>query len=304
MMSADAREMSVDAREIRSLLHKPILSFEDRARLARLLSNELDERITPAGIFESEANIRFMRRNFPHERYEPTAIAKGSLVRYGHSIASLCKGDVKSVLSEAFHAASGAGIVDKVVSIVGSGATRHSRIAKRTDKPVRTEIKFTPTDPGRESDKKEIRVLTLRRSALSVPEKARLIALLRSRYKREEVNDKNYVRICLEFLRHYYPEEFARERERARISKLWPRGSGPRIPVSTTSQTRNRQHISPGPVFEPSGSRESVSPEISTVVDLETSSGPVSVPSSEASIRSVSESGEPAQQQSPGSRSS
>lgn len=196
----------------RKLLLKPVLSFEDRATLARILAVNLNELITPANIFETQSDMKFMRRYFPKDRYVQSPHPNlghvlnlgGALARHGHSIASLCMGDVKSTLVEAVYGISSPGIIDR---IAGRPAPRPSQL----EKVAPTVVSDDPSADARAADRAEIRTLTLRRASMSPREKARLLALLRSRY-RGAVDESNYITICLEFLRKYYPEDFERER--------------------------------------------------------------------------------------------
>lgn len=229
---------SQDLREVRDLIYKPILSFEDRVRLARMLSIHLsDDSITPHNIFETGSDTRFMQKHYPDERYVPGPLTSGSLCKYGHSVASLCKGDVKSVLSEMLHTATTRGVVDKVVSLVGRKGGKES-IRSEVERTKRTAVALP--DPKKVSDREEIRTLTLRRAALNPSEKSRLIALLRSRYRKGNVDETNYIHVSLDFLKIYYPKDFANEKTRAMTRKQFTS----RSPLQERNRGSHHDHAS------------------------------------------------------------
>lgn len=156
-----------------------------------------DKTITPQNVFESKADERFMRKYYPYEDYTPNPI---STKTHGHTIASLCKGDIKSTLLEA--------------------------VFRMTVKPAEpaTEIK--------EQTKKKIRDLIMKKR--TADENKQLIAYLQRHSLKTEVNEDNYEDVARRFIKVYYPTLSP-----ARITNQIP-SHQPSVPVETTDLASSR----------------------------------------------------------------
>jgi hypothetical protein len=193
-----AEEIVKSAGEAKQLITRPVLSFEERVRLAQLLRGLLDdETVTHANIFE-KADGEFMRRFYPKEKYLPSPV---SAVRYGHAIASACKGDIKSVLTEVMTDFCGKLVSRKVEE-------------KFTPKP----ISQPKDDSAGQKDKKEIKRLIVKRVVhqsgrgpdLDRTESVKLLQLLSTHSTKGPVIEEQCEQVSLRFLRSYYPEDHRR----------------------------------------------------------------------------------------------
>lgn len=195
--------MATELPIVRNLLTKPVLSFEDRARLAQLLQNLLgDSTITHANIFEKEADRTFMRRFYPHVKYDPSPIG---LVKYGHALTSACKGDV----------------ITEIMAFCGSKFGKKQSIRSVAIDP-KIEIKADTVQMS--ADSKEIRNLVLQKairmikgSNISKQETEKLKSLLAKHYKKGPVTAENYDLIAFKFLKRYYPGDYAALKSRTHL---------------------------------------------------------------------------------------
>ncbi|MDE2100885.1 MAG: hypothetical protein KGL39_26800 [Patescibacteria group bacterium] len=155
-----------------ALLGEPILSFEDRMRLAKLLAPLLDDaKITAHNIFESGADVRFMAKYYPYEDYRRDPISE---TKAGHTIASLCKGDVKSVFLE---------VLSHVKTTRGSG----------------------PSPDQKKATRERIRVLALK--TRTPDEDSELLRLLQRHSLKTKVDESNRDAVAKRFLEIYFPAD-------------------------------------------------------------------------------------------------
>ena len=201
--------------EARNLVLKSTLSFDERSRLAALLGIHLaDGTITEANMFQCAGDVRFMARHFPDEPYRPNPLTSGTLVRYGHTIASACRGDYASLASEALTAAARRGVIDRIVSAIVPASVSGISVGTASS-VVETPQSQRRTPSERDAIKREIRLLILARHRLRTADRGRLIKLLSAHYKKGPVTGENYIRIALEFLRKYYPDDHQEEKKTA-----------------------------------------------------------------------------------------
>lgn len=172
-----------------------------------------------------------MARYYPGDSYQTPPIAAGRLARYGHTIASVVRGDYSSLATEALAVAARRGIVDQIMTAVlpisGSARTAHTTLPGFTAglAPARSvpSSRRTAMTAGsvlsqaqRDAIKREIRLLTLARNSLLPDDRERLIKLLASHYRKGPVTHSNYVFIALNFLRTYFPADFQAENDPAK----------------------------------------------------------------------------------------
>lgn len=197
MSMESSADIVKSATEAKSILSRPVLNFEDRVRLAQLLRNLLDDgTITHANVFEG-SDVTFMAKFFPGERYLQSPVSQ---VRYGHAIASACKGDIKSVLTEA------------MTDFCGKLIRPRSSVA--ATKPESNE----QLSQRREGDKKEIRRLVVKRVVhharrgpdLDEKEIENLSQLLSKHSRKRKIDTSSCDAAGLRFLQKYYPEDHAR----------------------------------------------------------------------------------------------
>lgn len=206
--------------EARDLILLPALSFDQRVRLAALLRLHIsDDTITEDNIFQTSADRRFMARYYPGDSYQTSPIAAGRLARYGHTIASVVRGDYSSFATEALAAAAKRGIVDKIMTVIlptGSARTAHTTLPGFANRPTPAPVSGPSvlSQAQRDAIKREIRLLTLARDNLLPDDRNRLIKLLASHYRKGPVTHSNYIFVALNFLRAYFPADYQAEKEK------------------------------------------------------------------------------------------
>ncbi|MBL4845715.1 MAG: DUF87 domain-containing protein [Planctomycetes bacterium] len=182
--------------ECRTLLHQTTLTKDERARVSNVISRRLRRPgLTPHEIFLKGYDVDFMSTYFPGDSYTKRSSARGAMAAYGGAVESLMKGDTSNLMLEGANVALSTGLLGKMLDVFGISQKQSSSNTALTRR--------------RSIAREEIRRRILAKEYANSDDQGALIRLLNFVRSKKNANHVNYPTISLEFLKHYYPSDYA-----------------------------------------------------------------------------------------------